>query len=254
MSSTITDQSANRVSSTMNGDLSAQTDSHLITAGECFMFLSWVQSAMCDLLALEALSPESRARYNAAPAANASWPQDFSTNRLTLSKESFGALKGRFLDKWPQWRTHNVHVSIERVVLLRNAIGHAQVQPLRPYLLYVPEDGRWGALEQYFTCGRCHLPLNACTCEHGSPKSLRLPCQEPWFLESLYGTSDPSTRSVFYRRRCCWVLHIRDAPGPPRTGTTQSLAIVHSSRPRVRGLGEALREFRLTRGAVTGLH
>ena len=150
------------------------------------MFLSWVQSAMCDLLALEALSPESRATYNAAHKANAPWPMDFSIKRLTLSKESFGTLKGWFLDKWPQWRTHSVHASIERVVLLRNAIGHAQVQPLRPYLLYVPEDGKWAALEEYFRCERCHQLLKDCTCEHASPKALYLPCQESWFVQSLY--------------------------------------------------------------------
>ena len=171
----------------MDGDLAVQTDPHLIAAGECFMFLSWVQSAMCDLLALEALSPESRARYNAAHEANAPWPRDFSTERLTLSKESFGTLKGRFLDTWPQWRTHNVHASIERVVLLRNAIGHAQVQPHRSYLLYVPEDGKWDALEEYFRCERCLQPLKVCTCEHGFPKALYLPCQESWFVQSLYG-------------------------------------------------------------------
>ena len=171
----------------MDRDPSVQEDPHLIAAGECFMFLSWVQSAMCDLLALEALGPESQARYNAAHKANAPWPMEFSIERLTLSKESFGSLKDRFLDKWPQWRAHDVHASIERVVLLRNAIGHAQVQPLRPYLLYVPEDGRWGALEKYFTCERCRLPLKTCTCEHGFPKALYLPCQESGFLLSLYG-------------------------------------------------------------------
>ena len=53
------------------------------------MFLSWVQSAMCDLLALEALGPESQARYNAAHKANAPWPMEFSIERLTLSKKSF---------------------------------------------------------------------------------------------------------------------------------------------------------------------
>ena len=168
-------------------DPSVQTDQHMIAAGECFVFLLWVQSAMCDLLALEALSPESRARYNAAHKANAPWPRDFSIKRLELSEESFGTLKGWFLDKWPEWREHDVHASIERVLLLRNAIGHAQVQPLRPYLLHVPKDKRWAKLEKYFTCGRCGLPLKTCACEHGFPKALRFPCQEPWFLESLYG-------------------------------------------------------------------
>ena len=166
---------------------SVQTDRHLIFAGECFMYLSWVQSAMCDLLALEALGPESRARYNAARKANDPWPRDFSNERLTLSKESFGGLKNRFLDTWPQWHAHAVHDAIERVVLLRNAIGHAQIQLNRPYLLYVPEDGRWPVLETYFTCGRCGLRLNSCTCEHATPKALRLPCQEPWFVLTLYG-------------------------------------------------------------------
>ena len=154
----------------MDKSPSVQNDPHLIAAGECFMFLSWVQSAMCDLLALEALGPESRTRYNTAHKANDPWPTDFSNERLTLSKESFGSLKNRFVDTWPQWSAHAVHDAIERVVLLRNAIGHAQVQLNRPYLLYVPEDGRWPVLESYFTCGRCGLPLNSCACEHATPE------------------------------------------------------------------------------------
>ena len=162
----------------MASDPLVQVDPHLIAAGQCFMFLSWVQSAMCNLLALDALGPESRARYNAAYKTNGPWPREFSIERLTLSRESFGSLKNRYLDKWPQWREHDVHASIERGVLLRNAIGHAQVQPFRPYLLYVPEDEKWGALEKYFTCQRCCLPLKTCTCEYASPPALFLPCQE----------------------------------------------------------------------------
>ena len=172
--------------SSMDSPPSVQEDAHLIAAGECFMFLSWVHSAMCDLLALHSLGPQGRARYNAAYQAGGPWPAEFSDERLTLSKESFRTLKNRFLDTWPQWRTHAVHEAIERVVLLRNAIGHAHVQLHRPYLLYVPEDGRWPALGANFTCERCRLPLLSCTCAHATVKSLILPCREPWFVASLY--------------------------------------------------------------------
>ena len=141
---------------------------------------------MCDLLALNPLGPQGRARYNAAFQAGGPWPGDFTEERLTLSKNSFGSLKNRFLDTWPQWRAHTVQDAIERVVLLRNAIGHAHVQPYRPYLLYVPEDGRWPALGANFTCERCRLPLKSCTCAHATVKSLILPCREPWFVASLY--------------------------------------------------------------------
>ena len=80
-----------------------------------------------------------------------------------------------------------MHESIERVVLLRDAFGHAQIQPFRPYLLYVPVDGKWSALGRYFRCAKCLLPLNQCSCDRASTEALSLPCQEQWFLDSLYG-------------------------------------------------------------------
>ena len=170
----------------MDRNPSVQSDPHLIAAGQCFMFLSWVQSVMCDFLALEALDPESRARYNAAFTAGAPWPEDFSVGRLTLMRNSFSRLKQWFLAKWPQ--SSDVRASIERVVLLRHAFAHAQIQPFRPYLLYVPDDDRkWGALGRYFRCAQCLLPLKECNCAHASIEALSLRCQEPWFEDSLYG-------------------------------------------------------------------
>ena len=171
--------------------IKVEHDEHLRSAGECFMFLSWVQSAMCDLLASNGLGIEARERYNAAHRAGQSWPRDFSTRRLELSGQNFGWLKKEFLKIWPEWcGPSDVREAIERVVIYRNGIAHAQVQPFRPYLLYTPNDRSWADINAYTRCVRCLEFHKDCACseppDQASPPSLTFPFLDQGFVRSLY--------------------------------------------------------------------
>ena len=115
-----------------------ERDEHLISAGECFMFLCWVESTMRDLIVLRDGDDDLRKRYNDAFGCG-SHPAEFARNRLNLGKLNFGKIKEIFLCRWSNFRENEaVHASIERAVIFRNGFGHANIQPFRPYLLYTP--------------------------------------------------------------------------------------------------------------------
>lgn len=165
-------------------------DNHLRSAGECFMFLSWVQSTMCDLLALHNLGPKTKKRYNAAHGAGGSWPSDFSTLRLELNGRNFGSLKDEFLQMWPRWRGPSaVREALERAVIYRNGIAHAQVQPFRDYLLYTPNKSSWKKIREYTRCHQCqkfHKDCDCCKPNQASPPSLIFRFLDRSFVTGLY--------------------------------------------------------------------
>ena len=166
----------------MTAELKVQNDPNLQLAGECFMYLLWVESTMIDFLTLEAGDSEMRNGYNIACRSGGDLPKDFAKKRLELSRETFEAVKKDFLKRWPRWENDpEVYGAIERAVIFRNAIGHAQVQLLRPYLLYTPkpkkEGKEWDVLNQYLSCAACRKLLKDCVCKGdniGSPRSLKL--------------------------------------------------------------------------------
>ncbi len=167
-----------------------QDDPHLISAGECFMFLRCIESSMRDLVVLREGGRDMRRRYNAA-VKNGSFPEDFARRRLELSKFSFGDLKNCFLDIWPQWKEEKtIHEAIERTVIFRNGFGHANVQPFRLYLLYTPNENAWKSINKYMRCHKCRNYLKDCQCSQenfGEPRSLKFPCLDEKFRETLYG-------------------------------------------------------------------
>ena len=120
------------------GNIQVQFDDHLRSAGECFMFLLWVESYMRDLVVLQEGGEDMRNRYNKA-FGRENHPSDFAQNRLKLSDLAFGKIKNRFLCHWPQWKEDkDVHEAIERVVIFRNGFGHAHIQPLGPIYCILP--------------------------------------------------------------------------------------------------------------------
>lgn len=158
-------------------------DQNLILAGESFMYLRWVESAMIDFLTLEAGGSEMRDNYNRTYG-HGDWAVDFAKNRLERSEKSFGTVKEDFLEKWPCWKNDpEVHGAIERAGIFRNAIGHAQVQLRRPYLLYMPKSKggeEWNILSQYLSCLTCHKPIKDCFCKGDDtafPRSLKFTFQ-----------------------------------------------------------------------------
>ena len=120
---------------------SAEPDRLLIVAGECFMHLLWVETVMRDLMVLREGREDMRRRYSMA-FGRESHPSDFSRKRMELGTRDFGFVKEQFLEYWPEWRDDwEVHDAIERVAIWRNALGHANVQPFREFLLNQSQGG-----------------------------------------------------------------------------------------------------------------
>ena len=167
--------------------MKVEPDEHLISAGECFMFLAWVESAMRDLVVLESGGEDMRRRYNKAFGQD-SHPSDFSQKRLELGKCTFGQLKNKFLEIWPQQR--EIREAIERIVIWRNGFGHANVQPFRKYLLYTPDERAWQKINEYMKCDVCYDYMKNCQCsdsELAEPRTLIFRCFDSGFLNSFYG-------------------------------------------------------------------
>ena len=139
------------------------------------MYLLLVESTMCDLMALREGGQALIDRYNKAYDAG-SYPSEFSTRRLELKSRSFSKIRNKFFYLWPQWKDNKfVYESIERAVILRNALSHAHVQPFRQYFLYNPES--WDSIDKHMKCGRCFNDFGNCECsteDLSEPKCLRL--------------------------------------------------------------------------------
>ena len=154
---------------------SVKPDDLLMKAGECFMFLLWSETAMCDLVVLKEGGNEMRKRYSEA-FGKEPHPRDFSRRRLELGSMGFNKIKTRFLDHWPQWKDiRDVRDAIERIVIWRNGLGHANVQPFRGYLLYTPTETSLKQVRKYTKCHKCLRYHNDCVCLHhdlGDPLSL----------------------------------------------------------------------------------
>ena len=166
------------------------TDDHLHSAGECFMFLCWVESTMRDFLVLSHGSSDLRAKYNKAYGST-NHPPEFARKRLERGRLTFGRIKNQFLSKWPQWKLNtDIHDAIERVVIYRNGFGHAQIQPFRQYLLYTPSQTATKSIREYMKCSKCLKRLKSCKCTHNDtaePLSLVFRCLDGNFLSQLYG-------------------------------------------------------------------
>ncbi len=143
----------------------------LLRAGECFMYLLLVESVMCDFIALKEGGSEMIKNYNRAYG-KSPLPSDFSTARLELATHSFTKIKDKFLDLWPNWSNNSdVYESMKRVVIMRNALSHAHVQPFRNFLLYSPTN--WDSIDRFMVCGKCLETVGNCSCSR-SDRSLPL--------------------------------------------------------------------------------
>ena len=142
-----------------------EPDRFLTTVGECFMFLLLTETAMLDLVVLEKGGEDMQRRYSSA-FGKEPHPRDFTRNRLELGKEGFSTVKKKFLKCWPQWNDHKEIIeAIERIVLWRNMLGHANVQPFRGYLLYTPTKDSLEQIEHHMRCHLCKKYLKDCGCE-----------------------------------------------------------------------------------------
>ena len=143
-------------------DKRVQPDPLMIQCGELFMFLLWIESMMCDLLALRLGNEHLRSQYNLAFGRD-SHPSEFVRKRSELQRQSFGNIKEIFMCEWPMWKDNrHLQESIERVAILRNMIAHAHIQPFREFLLYNPED--WTRINRWFKCSSCFNYMQNCMC------------------------------------------------------------------------------------------
>ena len=143
---------------------SVEPDGFLSAAGECFMFLLWCETAMCDLVVLKEGGEEMQKCYSNS-FGKESLLRDFSRRRLELGVEDFRVIKDRFLCHWPQSESgREIRDAIERVVIWRNALGHANVQHFRGYLLYTPNETAWKRIRKYTRCEKCHRYFGKCGC------------------------------------------------------------------------------------------
>ena len=149
----------------------------MIEAGECFMFLQWCQTVMIDFVVLKQGGDDMCRRYSAA-FGEKPHPSDFTHARLELGKLDFSQIKDCFAGYWPQiCQEKEVADAIERLVLWRNALGHANVQTFRAHLLYTPTDRNWPRLRAVFRCHKCLEYLENCECSNedvGEPLSLAI--------------------------------------------------------------------------------
>lgn len=149
----------------MNAE-SVEPDVFLMEAGECFMFLLWTETTMRDFVVLEEGGEDMRLRYSEA-FGKGPHPSDFSRCRLNLGKMDFGEVKNRYLGLWPKWTDdREVRDAIERVVIWRNVLGHANVQPFRGSLLHTPTESSWKRIRNHMKCPRCYRYLKDCGCRH----------------------------------------------------------------------------------------
>ena len=154
---------------------SIEPDEFLGAAGECFMILLWSETVMCDLVVLKEGDESMRRRYSGA-FGKAPHPRDFSRQRLELGRSDFRVIKDRFLSLWPEWEAYGeIRDAIERVVIWRNVLGHANVQPFRKHLLYTPTEASWRRIREHMRCHQCYKYHKDCDCEQqdrGEPLSI----------------------------------------------------------------------------------
>ena len=152
-----------------------ESDDLLMRAGECFMYLLWCETTMRDLVVLKDGGEDMCKRYSDA-FGKAPHPRDFASNRLELGKLDFRKIKCKFLKHWPRRAEGEIEYVINRVVIWRNVLGHASVQPFREHLLYTPADSSWKNINKYMTCHKCRKYLKDCKCEHdrAEPHSLSI--------------------------------------------------------------------------------
>ena len=145
---------------------------------------------MRDFVVLADCSEEIRKAYSHAYG-NKDHPSDFALERLRRARFSFGRIKEQFVARWPDWiDTPRVHEAMERAVIYRNAFGHAQVQPFRPYLLYTPTESALKKISNFTRCAACRCFFKDCQCKRddvAEPRTLVFRCLDPGFLESFFG-------------------------------------------------------------------
>ena len=201
--------------------MKVEIDQHLINAGECFMYLGWVENTMRNFLVLEQGGRDMRERYNES-FGKEKLPLDFAQKRIEISVKTFGNIKIQFLDKWPEFKNDKkVRDSIERVVIYRNGIAHSNIQPLREFLLYLPSNSTWNSMRVYVKCQDCRDYLMNCKCkdkDYSKPTTFVFRCSDEVFKGSLYGDIESIDTQCFHSIARKLGVHYTGIAWPKRNG------------------------------------
>ncbi len=143
-----------------------EPDEFMLAAGQCFMYLLWCETVMRDFVVLREGGADMRRRYSEA-LGKQPHPSDFSRRRMEMGKHDLVCVKDRYLALWPELRDDPETLdTIERIVVWRNALGHANVQPFRGSLLYTPRgDNAWERIRNHTRCADCFQYHKDCTCQ-----------------------------------------------------------------------------------------
>ena len=210
---------------------SVEPDELLIDAGECFMFLLWSETVMRDIVVLKEGGEDMCRRYSEA-FGRGPHPRDFSRNRMELGTLDFGVIKDRYLGHWPKWKDQEeIRDAIERVVIWRNGLGHANVQPFREHLLYTPNETSWKRIREYMRCHKCYRYHKDCDCIHddlAEPHSMIVKQQT---LRTIYQDIRTVDVDCFYPTAMSLNIEYRGVAWPTEYGT-YVLKENHSLRAR----------------------
>ncbi|MCY4134641.1 MAG: hypothetical protein OXG30_06965 [bacterium] len=141
---------------------------------------------MVDLVVLCEGDEDMRFRYTSA-FGRGPHPRDFSRQRMELGKHDFATIKERFLAAVPQLNLgQDTQEAVERVVIWRNMLGHANVQPFRGYLLHTPPPKKWERISRHLRCPQCLKFYADCGCEtHDQSEPLTVKIEEEALLTIL---------------------------------------------------------------------
>jgi hypothetical protein len=173
---------------------------------------------MRDLMVLREGREDMRRRYSMA-FGRESHPSDFSRKRMELGTRDFGFVKEQFLEYWPEWRDDwEVHDAIERVAIWRNALGHANVQPFREFLLYTPADSAWKRIQRYTRCHRCFKYQVECDCPNDDVAEPRSMVIREENLQTIYLDIRTVDVSCFYPTAVSLEVAYKGFGWPTETG------------------------------------
>ena len=174
---------------------------------------------MCDLVVLKEGGEEMCRRYSEA-FGKEPHPGDFSRRRLELGKRDFSVIKDCFLHHWPEWKNHKeIRDAIERVVIWRNGLGHANVQPFRGYLLYTPKEASFRQIREYTKCYKCFRYHKDCNCgleDIADPSSITI---RELTLQTIYDDIRTVDVECFYPTAMSLNVEYRGMEWPKGDGT-----------------------------------
>ncbi|HFR0011303.1 TPA: hypothetical protein ACHTW7_004495 [Escherichia coli] len=110
---------------------------NLLNAGNVFMFTTWIQSQMADLVILN----KNKHLISSFISSPKRIPDDYHKIRVQYWEKQFGEIKSEFCREFSDILTKSDLDYIDKVYYIRNMLAHAHVSIARDYMLYRPSGG-----------------------------------------------------------------------------------------------------------------